>query len=167
MTYAGIGSRETPDDVLDQMYTLGILFATLGFVLRSGGAEGADETFEAGADLVDGKKEIFLPWRGFRDREDGILLTGSIERQAEKIAQTYHPAWERLSRGGRALQTRNTPQVLGPTLDTPSDFIVCWTRDGKASGGTGQAIRIAEAYGVPVYNLRNQVDLESIEALFE
>jgi len=34
-----------------------------GFVLRSGGAKGADEAFENGA----GEKEIYLPWRGFRD----------------------------------------------------------------------------------------------------
>ena len=35
----------------------------------------------------------------------------------------------------------------------PSNFVVCYTPDGKASGGTGQAIRIAEYYNIPIYNL--------------
>ena len=44
--------------------------------------------------------------------------------------------------------------MLGPKLDAPSDFVLCWTEDGEASGGTGQAMRIAAAHGVPVYNLQ-------------
>jgi hypothetical protein len=37
--------------------------------------------------------------------------------------------------------------------------VLCWTPDGaidktgKKTGGTGQAIRLAVAHGVPVYNL--------------
>lgn len=45
--------------------------------------------------------------------------------------------------------------MLGPKLDSPVNFVVCWTSDGKASGGTGQALRIAAdpAYAIPVFNL--------------
>ena len=55
---------------------------------------------------------------------------------------------------------RNAMQVLGPNLDDPSAFIVCWTPDASdgsktspKTGGTGQALRIAHEYKIPVYNL--------------
>jgi predicted Rossmann fold nucleotide-binding protein DprA/Smf involved in DNA uptake len=57
--YAGIGARETPDDVLHLMYLLGRKLATDGYVLRSGHADGADLAFEKGCDSVNGRKEIF------------------------------------------------------------------------------------------------------------
>jgi hypothetical protein len=43
--------------------------------------------------------------------------------------------------------------VLGWDLSAPVDFIVCWTKDGKASGGTGQALRLAEDRGIVIENL--------------
>lgn len=48
---------------------------------------------------------------------------------------------------------RNTYQVLGPDLKTHSEFVLCWTPSGRGEGGTGQAIRIARAYHIPVYDL--------------
>ena len=58
---------------------------------------------------------------------------------------------------------RNMHQVLGLTLDVPTDFIVCWTPDGKASGGTGQALRVAKDFSIPIYNLKNADDLECLK----
>jgi hypothetical protein len=51
--------------------------------------------------------------------------------------------------------TRNMMQVLGKNLDTPVDFVVCWTKNGKDIGGTGAAIRCAWDHSIPVYNLYN------------
>lgn len=48
---------------------------------------------------------------------------------------------------------RNGCQVLGLELDKPSNMVICYTPDGLPSGGTGQAIRIAESYRIPVINL--------------
>lgn len=39
--YAGVGSRETPPDILGLMRTIGCWWARKGLTLRSGGAEGA------------------------------------------------------------------------------------------------------------------------------
>lgn len=66
--YAGVGSRETPEDVLQLMRQFAIKLANLGWVLRSGGAPGADSAFEAGCKEVQGRMSIFLPWKGFEDR---------------------------------------------------------------------------------------------------
>jgi hypothetical protein len=38
-----------------------------------------------------------------------------------------------------------------------SKFVVCWTPGGLLKGGTAQAMRIAHAYGIPVFNLADPV----------
>ena len=44
---------------------------------------------------------------------------------------------------------------MGGNLDEPADAVVCWTRDGGATGGTGLGIRVAEKHGIPVLNLHD------------
>ena len=154
MYYAGIGSRETPDWVIDIMEKMGTWLAKKGDTLRSGGADGADSAFERGCDKVNGAKEIFLPWKGFNGNNSPFYKYEKSD-EAIQLAKYYHPYWENLSQGGRALQTRNTFQVLGIDLNTPSDFVVCWTKDGKEKGGTAQAMRIAKDKGIPIFNLGN------------
>ena len=60
---------------------------------------------------------------------------------------------------------RNAMQILGRWGDNPVDFVVCWTKDGKASGGTGHALRIAEYYNIPVFNLKNEGALNDLKEL--
>ena len=139
MIYCGVGSRETPDVVAPHA------------VLRSGGAEGADTAFEFGATLGQGRKEIYLPWKNFNGRINGELLEPSLE--SYDLAKTFHPRFSYLSQGSKKLIARDGHQVMGKDLMTPCDMVICWTKDGKATGGTGQAIRIADAYDIPVYNL--------------
>lgn len=150
--YAGIGSRGTPQGVLDYMERIAYVLAQEGYVLRSGAAQGADSAFEAGAKRANGKREIFIPWRSFS--KDPTHVVG-VTKEAIDIAARYHPAWHRLSYGVKKLMARNVMQVLGQDFNTPVDFIICWTKDGKASGGTGQALRIAADYNIPIYNMRN------------
>lgn len=146
--YAGIGSRETPPDVLKKMTSWAYYLDGCGFILRTGGARGADQAFEAGAGP---ETRMYLPWRGFEGKEG--IVCGASERLAA-VAEKFHPAWGRLSQGAKRLMTRNVAQVLGDDNETvPSKFVLCWTPGGKAGGGTGQAIRIAKHYGIPVFDL--------------
>lgn len=136
--YAGIGSRTTPEAVLNQMHRLAVRLQEEGWWLRSGGASGADTAFEMGAGV---RREIFL------SKQSKLHPDWYVH------AEQFHPAWERCTRTARALHARNSPIVLGENLDDPVNFVVCWTPDGKASGGTGQALRIAAAHGIKVFNL--------------
>lgn len=147
--YAGIGSRETPKEMLEHFEYIGSVLANKGFVLRSGGAKGADQAFENGCDKVHGAKDIFLPWKGFENSKSGLCI---ISEEAMNIAAKYHPYWNNLSDGAKKLQARNSYQVLGYDLNTPSNFIICYTKGGKGSGGTCQAIRIAKANNIPVFD---------------
>lgn len=147
--YAGIGSRETPKEMLEHFDYIASVLANKEFTLRSGGAKGADSAFENGCDRVKGLKEIFLPWRGFENSTSQLY---NVSNEAMKIAATYHPYWYNLSQGAQKLQARNSYQVLGYDLNTPSNFVICYTKGGKGSGGTGQAIRIAKANNIPVFD---------------
>ena len=169
-SYAGIGSRQTPEDILVVMSKLGKKLASEGWTLRSGGAQGADNAFFAGVMEHNNNcanVEIYLPWNKFNNHDTRNV--GTIEApllsnwaNALAMAQHYHPAWDRLKRGGKSLQARNSYQVLGRGLDTPAKFVVCWTPNGAVTGGTGQAIRMAMDHEIPIYNLGNQDDFNRI-----
>ena len=155
--YAGIGSRETPLDIQELFKKVAYYLSEMKFTLRSGGAQGADKAFETGCDNINGQKEIYLPWNGFEGSNSNIIVK---DTKAFEIAEKYHPYWHNLSQGARKLQARNSHQVLGLDLNTPAKFIICWTKKGKGSGGTGQAIRISRAYGIPIFDAGRWNDIE-------
>ena len=167
-SYTGVGSRGTPAVVLDFMAAMAATLARRRWVLRSGGADGADTAFEDGALSAGGSTEIFLPWPGFNGHPSRLC---SVDAQALSRAAKMHPVWEHLSSGAQKLHGRNVYQVLGRGLDKPSRFLVCWTPDGvvsgehctRATGGTGMAIRIASTENVPVLNLCRPETLEMLE----
>lgn len=138
VAYAGIGSRKTPDEVCSTMTTIGMLLAMRGLVLRSGKAKQADQAFEKGCDLVSGPKTI---------------RAATEHAPAMAHAALFHPAWNACDDHAKALHARNSQVMLGDWLDDPVRFVVCWTPNGAVTGGTGQALRIAAAYKVPVFNV--------------
>lgn len=146
MHYAGIGSRKTPWEVGETMTEVARKLARRGWTLRSGRAQGADTFFEWGAGR---RAQLFTT----RD---------PLPYGAATLAALVHPHWRRMPAHYRALHARNTPQVLGLQGEPPSRFVLCWTPDGcesqaersGATGGTGQAIAIADIFGIPVFNMR-------------
>lgn len=158
--YAGIGSRKTPVNVLELMTQLANKLAEDGWILRSGGAAGADTAFERGVGNRYAQKEIYLPWPGFNNNQSTLC---SISREAMDMAAKYHPAWERCSSVARKFHARNCYQVLGQDLNQPCKMIVCWTPDAAITGGTGQALRIAQHYGIEICNMADDKVLSRIE----
>ena len=142
-TYAGIGSRNTPSQILRTMEQFARDAA--GWTLRSGAAYGADSAFERGAELT----EIWLPWRGYNSHVSQSIVTPAAIAMAAK----FHPAWDRCSQGVRKLHGRNMHIILGDDLQTPVNFVVCWTVDGAITGGTGVALRCAIQHSIPIFNL--------------
>jgi hypothetical protein len=120
-----------------------------GWILRSGGAIGADYAFECGATLVNAPKEIFL--------------ASDANKASLEMAGAIHPAWHRCSDYVKKLHARNCFQVLGRDLKTPSSFLVCWTLDGADVGGTRTAIVLARNNRIEVINLGLPQQLERIK----
>ena len=153
LAYAGIGARATPSSVLADMTTMAGWLARTGWRLASGGADGADSAFAAGAPA--GQRTLHLPWRGYNGRvgPDCRVPSRSELDACMEIAARLHPAWKRCSPSVRKLHARNAAVLLGPALDRPVDAVVCWTAEGALAGGTGMALRIAAEHRIPVLNL--------------
>jgi hypothetical protein len=154
--YAGIGSRETPKKIINVMEEIALVLGESGLILRSGHANGADQAFECGAQYH--KAEICLPWVTYNahieiPNNHDIWLPNVA---ALKSVKEYHPAGSSLTYGAKKLHARNSQIILGENLDNTVSFIVCWTPLGKGSGGTGQAIRIANKNAIFVYDLGNR-----------
>ena len=139
--YAGIGSRQTPADVLSLMEKIAKHLSSKGMILRSGHAEGADQAFEKGCYFTAGKKEIF------------IANNAKNDKAALDLAASIHPAWDKCSEYAKLLHARNGYIILGEDLKTPVDFVICYYDETKKFGGTRQAIKLAQIKGIKVYNL--------------
>lgn len=169
--WTGIGSRDTPPDVLQVMRDVGRVLTDMGWILRSGGAKGADTAFYLGC--LDSSvwetnlPRIYLSWNGMSNGVDKLYHTPSkglydatkytLWDRATEIAKGLHGAWEKLGRGGIAHHTRNVFQVLGDDLETKSRFLMCWAptigKEGHVKGGTGTAVKLALANDIKVINL--------------
>ena len=162
-SYTGVGSRKTPIEIQYMMAHLAVCLGKSEYILRSGGAEGADYAFEYGARTAGVPIEIYRPVNSYRKEPHWITqYSQELWDRASQMAAMSHPAWDRCASFARALHTRNCFQVMGNDLDSPSSFMICWTPDGAVTpgecsirtGGTGTAIRIAHMNGVEVFNLK-------------
>lgn len=150
--YSGIGSRNAPSEILNEMFKLGAFLANKNFILRSGAAEGSDEAFEKGCNSEYGLKEIYLPWKKFNGSNSHLYYENYNNfKEALKISSKFHPCWNKLSIADKCLLGRNVYQVLGQDLQTLSNFVICYT-DDKKTGGTKHTLRIAKSYNIPIFN---------------
>lgn len=157
--YAGIGSRQTPQEVRAKIHEFAKALNDKGYTLRSGGADGADSFFEEAADRM----EIFLPWRGFNKRPRADLspekrYIQSPSQEAIELAQETINGYDARPHGARMLLARNMHQILGENLDSPVDMVICWTYAGNTQGGTAHGMRLARSRIIPVYNLGREQD---------
>lgn len=156
--FTGIGSRRTPGwsttdpltDICAKMVEISKSMSEKGYTLRSGGADGADLSFELGAS----SKEIWVPWPKFNwksaealgiplPREEFTPLSGAFT-----TAALLHPNWAACNYAAKKLHARNVHQVLGKDLKTPSDVVFYWTNTGGEFGGTATALRLAKMHGI-------------------
>jgi hypothetical protein len=168
--YAGIGAREVPAHALAMIESIAAKLARSGWVLRTGLSPGADEAFYRGSLRSGGHVELYLPWPGFsasaraQGEGDSVRERSRPSHAAYELSARFHrawdgPEWTQLSTRERSLLARDAHQVLGAGLDSAAACVVCWTPDAGLDGsdprseGTGQALRIAEAHRVPVFNL--------------
>lgn len=176
---ACIGSRETPKHILEEMQKIAIEIVNSGHMILSGGADGADNAFQTGAinaimnmdiplkewnEMVKKHLAVIIPWDNFnmlsRSKFDWVYnfddMKTDLQDEAFQIMEKYHPSFKQLVGGAKKLMARNGFQVLGHDLKHPVDLVVCWTKNGKPMGGTGQAMRIAKDYNIPIVNLKNE-----------
>lgn len=172
--YAGIGSRETPAEVLLLMEEIAEYYCDDGWLLTSGGAGGADSAFYKGAlksrRFPQRGAKIYIAWNGMRSENDVRLFHDGKTffdarrfpnyDQARDIAYQARGSFEGLSDGGIMLHSRNSYQILQDDLQTPVNQAILWAKPvgkkDKVSGGTNTAYQIALEHGVDIINLATE-----------
>ena len=155
--YAGVGSRETPLREQARMEKISKLLGELGYYLRSGGAEGAGQAFERGAEIAGYPVEEWSP---------NISYFPLHEWATEKASSTcWELPLERMSAYKISSITRNMYVLFGDDSEIlkPVDFVVYWSAsDPMEKGGgceeTRSVVRASHEAGIPTYNLRTQAD---------
>lgn len=160
--YTGIGSEATPRNILTLMEDVADELGKAGWILRTGHAEGADMAFERGART---NAQVFLPWAGYNSRFPVVAdeLFSNPSPYAYKLAARYHPAWRKLKVRTRRVHASNIHKLLGPRLDEPSVFVVCWATNGKNHLETPQMLRVARKLRIKVFNLKVSSDFQAVE----
>lgn len=153
LVYAGIGSRKTPPETLQDMTTIAGWLAPQGWHLASGGGFGADTAFALGAPVA--QRTIYLPEHGFNrlSGPDCLVPEPSDMEACIALAARLHPAWHKCSPFAKRAHGRNAAILLGPQLDAPVNAVIAWSPGGRPEGGTGMALRIAAEHGIEVMNL--------------
>lgn len=171
--YAGVGSRETPKEILDLMTKIAMGIEKGGYKLRSGGAVEADSALEQGIQNAENKR-IYLPNKGFNGNNSKYY--GKPTEKALEWASRAHPYFANMkSELARNAHARNAHQVLGDNLDDPVKMVICWTPDGaehekechstEVTGGTRTAIVIASMNNIPVFNLARPGCINSFKSI--
>lgn len=180
--FAGVGSRKTPDDVLEIMRRLSHCLYDKGWMGQSGDADKADTAFHEGAMRSSRYPELgfaaYLAWNGYEKKSTGErrfddptlgLYDASMFENweaARDIAYNAREGFDGLDRGGIALHTRNAYQALSPSLMDPVQRMFCWAKpvtNGKVDGGTNTAVQLARMYSIPLTNLYFDRDREAVE----
>jgi hypothetical protein len=162
MIYAGIGSRQTPANIINIIKLIAELLAYDGHTCSTGACKGADQAFAEGALKGNGNLLLHLPWGNY-ERNWINSITGNIainvlrnnNPDAYRSVNKYHPNASKLSSGAIKLHARNY------LIMENADFVICWTPNGITSGGTGQALRMAADKGIKVFNLGDDATLKA------
>lgn len=168
----GIGGRQATSQDFIKVRCLASTFKNLGIPItfRSGGAVGIDTYFDKLFTETGSTREVLLPkpyFNSLREREESGYINSSryFSKGSLKLLVDHHPNFKNIKTDlSIQLLERGGFQVLGKTLDTPSDIVFCVRSGTKVDekglvydcdGGTGQAVRIAYANNIPVVNLRD------------
>jgi len=167
-----IGSRSASMEHCIMLEETAKMLLSRGAKGYSGAASGPDTAYTNAVIALQRYNEIdpttlgriYIPWAGFSGFQDGDLhgvvrLANTVPVLKEKavlIARLLHGAYHRLTRGGKALHSRNPYQVLGDDLASPVSVVLCaadTTNRGAVKGGTATAVKLAQSFEIPVINI--------------
>lgn len=167
--WCGVGSRETPKEIIPEMVWIGHCLALLGGVLATGDATGSDTHFFDGYNL--GRLPKMPPAQVYYTRKKNqrnlehspqmgqheFEMYPEVGHIAQDMAYEARGSFEGLFPSGIALHSRNALQVLSETLDNPRRFTVYYAKPvgkrGAVAGGTNTAVKISRKNKIPTVNL--------------
>jgi hypothetical protein len=161
-TFAGIGTRGATAREIGTIIEVCASLSALGGWCYSGNADGCDIACQTGA----GKQSTaWIPWPRFNFQVyDAEALCGDVVdagegKRGRKYAEEAFPNLASAKQGVQKIMTRNAYQVIGDKSHPRVAFVLCCADPDPVrivAGGTGQAVRIATALKIPVFNLRSR-----------
>ena len=160
--FAGVGSRDTPEDVCKLMQKLAVVFYALGYGLSSGDARGADRAFWEGALLSPFYRKIgariYLCDEWVRGRKaDPKNFFYNAQRfptfeKAKQMALEARGSFHGLDDWGINLHSRNVMQIHGASLQDKVEYLVYWAipvgKTERVKGGTNTSLQLAIKAGI-------------------
>lgn len=155
--FTGIGSRLIDSKHINLLYKIACLLEQDGWKCRTGDASGSDSVFRDAYTLNPMALSVFTA------KHIQLNPYGNASK-AKEIMYKYHPNPDavRCNKFSEYLLARDVYQVLGTNLKEPSKIVICYTSNGELKGGTAMAIRIANAYGIPVLNIGNPKHYDAV-----
>lgn len=152
--YAATGNKEMPESFKPQIQRIGRNLEKAGFILRTGGMEGLEDVIEKSTT----KLEVHLPFKDFDGKQSKFTFTSDF---VKGIAKMFHTSFDTLKPVVQTFLAKNVRLVLGKDGKSPALFLIVWTEDGAETtaektfktGNSGNAIAIANAIKIPVFNL--------------
>lgn len=157
---ACIGSRDIDDKQHVLFKKIGAYIVNKGNFISTGAADGSDFAFMCGGDSIEPAHVIvYLPWKSYNDQYLHPRNKVLFEPKSEwyDLTAPFHPAWDKLTAGGKALMARNYG-----ILNKADKCIALLNHNKSGGGGTGQGCRIAKYLNIPVLYLNDKTFEEVI-----
>lgn len=159
--------KDTPPAMLDKAKTI-VRTLRDDFVLRyTAPHRDSPQQIEVAKQAGD-NSEYYLPWLGFNDAESPFTCTNGVVDLAGKLIPKFSDVPDNIKK------IRAVPISMcgGVFLNSNARFMITWTKDGaeniggftKETGFNRDSIRIAQIYGIPVFNLCNPNAMDKLKA---
>jgi hypothetical protein len=169
-TYTGFGDNSITANEANIIREIAATLKDKGYTLISGNNNGADITFQQGAD-----KEcvIMLPWLGYlrnmydpvRDGSRAFYDTG-LQPIGQSYAEQYIDGYDKLKYKERRLAARSTFYIKGFDIYPTVDFVLACYNEDEHDMFINTTLKVAADNNITVFNIRNR-SIENIRAFTE
>ena len=154
--YAVVGNRDFPMELMPRLTSIIKKLDSLGYTARTGSMKGLDTSVE---DLTT-NVELQLPWKNFNDKESKTTFSSP---EIISIAKYFQPGFDELKLPIKGFLAKNVRVLLGSKGISRAIFLLCHSEDGvetarqvtSRTASVGHAIKVADKFNIPVFNLQN------------
>ncbi len=154
--YAVVGNKEFPTDLIPKLTSIVKKLDSLGYTARTGSMKGLDVCVEE----ITTNVELQLPWKNFNNKESKNTYSSP---EILAIAKSLQPGFDELALPIKGFLAKNVRVLLGGKGISRAIFLLCHSEDGADSArqvtsrtaSVGHAIKVADKFNIPVFNLKN------------
>lgn len=154
--YAVVGNKDFPTDLIPKLTSIVKKLDSLGYTARTGSMKGLDVYVEE----ITTNVELQLPWKNFNNKESKNTYSSP---EILAIAKSLQPGFDELALPIKGFLAKNVRVLLGGKGISRAIFLLCHSEDGvdnarqvtSRTASVGHAIKVADKFNIPVFNLKN------------